>query len=179
MLHTIAALFPDDPSKQKQEAMVALLNSIAELYPCATCARHFRAYIREYPIPTPLTRKTISMWLCEAHNSVNVRLEKPSVSCANIEETWPNKLEQDCGCAATDSPTLDPKGPELDKKPTDASGATPTPASDAPSTAEAAAAAAKSARIAEEEERDRQQEKEREAKRKEQERRMEEDARLV
>lgn len=96
--------------------MVTLLTSLAELYPCATCARHFRAYLQAHPIPMPMTRRSISTYLCESHNSVNVRLEKPIVSCANIEATWPSRLEEDCGCAAADSPSLDPKAPEAEKK---------------------------------------------------------------
>lgn len=37
LLHTIAALFPEEPSLAKQEKARELILALAEIYPCATC----------------------------------------------------------------------------------------------------------------------------------------------
>jgi hypothetical protein len=99
MLHTMAALFPSEPSLEKQAAMRSFLVALGEIYPCATCAKHFRGYMRDHPFPEVLTKQALQRWLCESHNAVNLRLEKPQVQCEKIEEKWPEKLEADCGCA--------------------------------------------------------------------------------
>lgn len=98
MLHTTAALFPESPSLAKQSAMRAFLTSLGELYPCATCARHYRLFLAAHPLPDLLTRDSVAEWLCNAHNGVNERTDKPIVDCARVHDMWPAKLEQDCGC---------------------------------------------------------------------------------
>jgi len=98
LLHTMAALYPDAPSLAKQASMRAFLDALGELYPCAMCARHFRAYLRAHPLPSPLDGPALRQWLCEAHNDVNRRTDKPLFDCALIDQKWPHKLQQDCGC---------------------------------------------------------------------------------
>lgn len=106
MLHTMAALFPEDASLTKQSAMISFLTALGELYPCATCARHFRLFMSQHPLPPlgALHRDSLSKWLCAAHNGVNARTDKPIQDCALIADLWPSKLEQDCGCDAEDEP---------------------------------------------------------------------------
>lgn len=98
MLHTMAALFPESPSILKQKAMRSFLTALGELYPCATCARHYRLFLAAHPLPDLLTRDSVAEWLCNAHNGVNERTDKTVVDCANVHDMWPAKLEQDCGC---------------------------------------------------------------------------------
>jgi hypothetical protein len=56
--------------------------------------------MRDHPLPAVLQRASLSEWLCHAHNSVNVRLNKPVFECAAeaLALKWPPKLDEDCGC---------------------------------------------------------------------------------
>lgn len=103
----MAALFPEDASLTKQRAMISFLTALGELYPCATCARHFRLFMSQHPLPAlgQLHRESLSKWLCAAHNGVNARTDKPLQDCALIADLWPSKLEQDCGCDAEEEPS--------------------------------------------------------------------------
>ena len=103
----MAALFPEEASLTKQRAMVSFLQALGELYPCATCARHFRLFMSQHPLPPlgQLHRRSLSEWLCAAHNGVNARTDKPIQDCSLIGDLWPSKMEQDCGCDAEEEET--------------------------------------------------------------------------
>ena len=96
----MAALLPESPSLEKQLAMRGFLDSLTQLYPCEICAKHFRNYWKANPLPDILTRTALQEWLCTFHNGVNIRLKKPTVSCAraDLDQRWPDHLEPDCGC---------------------------------------------------------------------------------
>jgi len=104
MLHTMAALFPEKPTAAQQGAMRMFLRSLGTLYPCGTCAKHFRQFMIRRKIPHPLTRQKLAEWMCEAHNAVNQRLEKPMQNCnyENLKKKWPEKLDESCGCSDKD-----------------------------------------------------------------------------
>ena len=75
-LHTMAAVYPEQPSEVEQQSARQLLEALGWLYPCAVCAQHFRVTLAAQP-PRVGSRRELSEWLCEAHNSVNARLDKP------------------------------------------------------------------------------------------------------
>lgn len=99
-LHTLAALYPQEPSVEEQRAAVALFESLAVLYPCDTCRTHYRAMLTARP-PRVSSRAELTAWLCETHNEVNGRLGKDSVDCGTVHERWPPELGK-CGCSADD-----------------------------------------------------------------------------
>ena len=75
-LHTLAAVYPTQPNELEQRSARQLLEAIGWLYPCAVCAEHFRSTLTVTP-PRVGSRLELSDWLCEAHNEVNNRLDKP------------------------------------------------------------------------------------------------------
>jgi hypothetical protein len=99
-LHTMAAIFPLEPTPLEQLSAVQLISSLGQVYPCHTCSRHFRLYLSTHPLPAAedVSRDVLVQWLCTAHNNVNVRLEKPTVDCSKLVEKWPPKLNNACGC---------------------------------------------------------------------------------
>ncbi|KAM3528793.1 hypothetical protein NHJ13051_002194 [Beauveria bassiana] len=108
-LHTMAARFPDKPTKDEQTAFKSFIKLFARLYPCGDCAQHFRRILDKYP-PQAGTRSAAAGWLCFAHNLVNERLEKPAFDCNAIGDFY------DCGCAEDD----DKKGKESKEEGDDA-----------------------------------------------------------
>lgn len=51
-LHTLAAQFPDNPTRQQKKDVKELMAILSRMYPCKECADHFKEVLR-YNIPTP------------------------------------------------------------------------------------------------------------------------------
>ncbi|TXT15857.1 hypothetical protein VHUM_00360 [Vanrija humicola] len=103
-LHTTAAYYPTNPTPAQQGHMRALLASLPALYPCGWCADDFGRAIAAAP-PVVSSRESLSRWLCERHNEVNVKLGKKAFSCdwAALDARWkdgPKDGSCDCECAA-------------------------------------------------------------------------------
>jgi FAD-linked sulfhydryl oxidase len=45
-LHTLAAQFPEHPSRQQQKDARTLMDVLTRIYPCADCASHFQEIVR-------------------------------------------------------------------------------------------------------------------------------------
>lgn len=86
-LHTLAAQYPEHPTRQQQRDAKNLVDILTRMYPCGECARHFGELVRQSP-PAVGSRRDFSMWMCEAHNTVNRRLGKPTFNCALVESRW-------------------------------------------------------------------------------------------
>eukprot|EP01138_Halocafeteria_seosinensis_P011369 gb/GECG01011612.1/.p1 GENE.gb/GECG01011612.1/~~gb/GECG01011612.1/.p1 ORF type:complete len:259 (+),score=42.27 gb/GECG01011612.1/:1-777(+) len=84
LLHSMAAYYPEEPTKTDQDSMKAFLQALGKFYPCKFCAAHFANELEEDP-PDVSSRASLSLWLCEKHNVVNEMLEKPRFEC-RIEE---------------------------------------------------------------------------------------------
>lgn len=48
----------------------------ARYYPCKVCGQHFSQLMDEFP-PVIQSRQSFMLWMCQAHNKVNQRLQKP------------------------------------------------------------------------------------------------------
>jgi len=73
------------------------------LYPCPYCAADFRASISASP-PRVDSKEAFSLWLCEQHNLVNEKLNKPQFPCnmSDIKRRW---REGDASCWTDESRT--------------------------------------------------------------------------
>lgn len=69
LLHEIAK------SGKSQYDFEMFMISLSNLYPCGECADHIKEYIEENP-PQLGPR-----WMCDFHNSVNMRLDKAIYLC--------------------------------------------------------------------------------------------------
>ncbi len=64
-------------SKEKEILFQNLILSLEELYPCSECREHIKE-MKLYQQEIEMTPK----WLCNFHNSVNVKLNKPIFNCS-------------------------------------------------------------------------------------------------
>ncbi|KAK9097191.1 hypothetical protein Sjap_022688 [Stephania japonica] len=104
-LHTLAAQFPDRPTRQQKKDVKELMAILSRVYPCKDCADHFREVLRiltaNVIIANPVqagSQAEFSRWLCHVHNVVNRSLGKPIFPCQRIDARW-GKLEcQDRAC---------------------------------------------------------------------------------
>ncbi|GME96781.1 unnamed protein product [[Candida] boidinii] len=87
LLHTIAASYPENPSLEQQLEMKVFINIFSKIYPCWFCAGDFQKFIK-IDEPKVRTQEDFGRWLCNAHNSVNVKLGKPVFDCNLWKERW-------------------------------------------------------------------------------------------
>lgn len=93
LLHTIASSFPSIPSEEERKNAENFLVSLASVYPCKICGKHFKEMLQNYPIKDS-SREEFAYYLCDLHNKVNIRLGKPEYDCRKTFEIWGG----DCGC---------------------------------------------------------------------------------
>ncbi|KAJ3271335.1 hypothetical protein HDV01_006840 [Terramyces sp. JEL0728] len=86
-LHTMAAYYPQTPSKSDQQIMKNFITGLSRFYPCSYCAEHLQKEIVTNP-PDVKNNYTLSMWFCNVHNEVNERLGKPTFDCSRVFERW-------------------------------------------------------------------------------------------
>eukprot|EP00434_Breviolum_minutum_P027995 symbB.v1.2.024769.t1/scaffold2369.1/size81015/2 len=84
LLHSLAARYPEMPSKADRVSIHALIASIGQHYPCPICRTHLREKLMSLPVASA-NRRELSHWLCQLHNSVNKDLHKAQHSCNSFE----------------------------------------------------------------------------------------------
>ncbi|CAG9315047.1 unnamed protein product [Blepharisma stoltei] len=96
LLHTMAAHYPDKPSEECKKIHQKFIQSFSRVYPCKSCASHFRYMMKNQP-PELENREKLSIWMCNMHNEVNKMLMKPVFSCdmQSLDERW-RKAEPPC-----------------------------------------------------------------------------------
>lgn len=91
LLHIMAATYPVNPSPEVIQDHKLFFQLLPRIYPCPDCRGHMREMFNVLP-PQLESRSAFMTWICEAHNKVNVRLNKPTFDCSKHDERW------DCGC---------------------------------------------------------------------------------
>ncbi|WPT16264.1 FAD-linked sulfhydryl oxidase ERV1 [Picochlorum sp. SENEW3] len=86
-LHTLAAQYPERPTRQQKRDARNLIDILTRMYPCGECARHFKEVVQAHP-PEVDTREEFSQWMCRVHNVVNRSLGKPTFNCKYIASRW-------------------------------------------------------------------------------------------
>lgn len=86
-LHTLAAQFPDQPTRQQQRDVKELMSIMTRLYPCKTCAEHFKDVLKAYPVKAG-SGVELAQWMCQVHNVVNRSLDKPQFPCQRVDARW-------------------------------------------------------------------------------------------
>lgn len=99
LLHTMAAHYPEAPSRRQRKDAKELMEIISRLYPCEECAYHFRQILKADP-PQVASRKEFVQWLCKVHNTVNRSLNKPAFNCNLVDNRWtPLECEESGACS--------------------------------------------------------------------------------
>jgi FAD-linked sulfhydryl oxidase len=87
LLHTIAAKYPERPSRSEQKDMTNFFHLFSKFYPCDHCAEDLRRELRSDP-PQTASHDDLSQWLCRLHNRVNNKLGKEQFDCSKVNERW-------------------------------------------------------------------------------------------
>lgn len=92
----MAAYYPEKPSASKREETRQFLHLISRLYPCGYCADRTADEMEVNP-PRLNSQKEFSEWMCEIHNEVNYRMNKPLFDCSKVGERWKTGAPGICG----------------------------------------------------------------------------------
>ncbi|CAK9105259.1 unnamed protein product [Durusdinium trenchii] len=84
LLHSMAARYPETPSKADQVALQGLFASLGQHFPCPICRTHLREKLLSLPLAHH-NRTELTKWLCQLHNMVNKDLHKAQHSCNSFE----------------------------------------------------------------------------------------------
>lgn len=91
LLHVMASKYPLVPTTKEKKNYMTFLNLLSVLFPCEECSGHFQNLLKMHP-PVLDSRDKFEEWLCNAHNIVNIRLNKPIFNCKRLSDVW------GCGC---------------------------------------------------------------------------------
>ncbi|KAJ3673942.1 hypothetical protein LUZ60_005934 [Juncus effusus] len=87
LLHTIAAQYPDQPTRQQRRDVKELMAIISRLYPCKECSEHFKEILKTNPVHAG-SQDEFSQWLCYVHNVVNRSIGKVTFPCKRVNARW-------------------------------------------------------------------------------------------
>jgi hypothetical protein len=94
-LHAVTFSYPENPSLGEQRDAENLFSSLKSMLPCEACRSHYETEIAIHP-PDTRSRATLSAWLVDLHNRVNLRLGKPIYSFASAESAYSSQCSADC-----------------------------------------------------------------------------------
>ncbi|KAA3463529.1 FAD-linked sulfhydryl oxidase ERV1-like protein [Gossypium australe] len=124
-LHTLAAQYPENPTRQQKKDVKELMSILSRMYPCQECADHFKEVLsweegcgRPYidftvALANPVmagSHDEFSQWLCHVHNVVNRSLGKLIFPCERVDARW-GKLDCEqhgCDLQGTTSKQIEP-----------------------------------------------------------------------
>jgi FAD-linked sulfhydryl oxidase len=70
------------------------LSLFSKMYPCWVCAEDFRDWMAQPENEPKLKgRDDFGMWMCRAHNAVNVKLGKKEFDCNFWRQRWKDGWE--------------------------------------------------------------------------------------
>ena len=101
----MAATYPVNPTPEIIQDHRIFFQLLPRIYPCPDCRAHMRQMFNELP-PQLKSRNDFMNWICEAHNRVNLRLNKPTFDCSKHDERW------DCGCNIVPGQVLNSPEPQ-------------------------------------------------------------------
>jgi len=95
-LHSIAALYPDSPNEYEKQMILRWMFAFRDTILCPSCQSHFAAMLDSYMRTRPHwcdSRKNLCEFVFRAHNTVNVRTNKPiysfTESVSELERVFP------------------------------------------------------------------------------------------
>ena len=86
-LHAVTFAYPQSPSPRQRRDYHGFFQAVSRVLPCAVCARHFAARIDALSPESDVfgSRATLTRWLYEVHDDVNLQTGKLRPSFAAVQ----------------------------------------------------------------------------------------------
>ena len=75
-LHSVALIYPENPTKQDKKNYKTFFESLQHVLPCPGCSDNYKRHLKELPIDLS-NNINLNKWLIEMHNKVNDIYNKP------------------------------------------------------------------------------------------------------
>ena len=93
-LHTITFNYPDNPTDIDKQNYETFFISLKHVLPCILCQKHYSNHIEKHPIrPNLINRVSLSRWLVDVHNEVNIMLGKPTMTFEEVVKMYKNDTD--------------------------------------------------------------------------------------
>jgi len=92
-LHHVTFSYPENPTPQEQQDAEQFFSSLRSLLPCEEYKTNFVHELSTFPVDTR-SRYALSNWLVNVHNSVNVRLNKKTLTYAEATKLYDTECAQ-------------------------------------------------------------------------------------
>ena len=92
-LHTISFNYPVNPSNEQKKQYYAFFINLQHVLPCRYCRENYTLNLKKHPITinTLENRESLSRWLYEMHEIININLGKKSgLSYEDVRNTYEN-----------------------------------------------------------------------------------------
>lgn len=78
-LHCITFAYPENPTAKDKEIMKSFLGALPGVLPCMKCRNNCKNHYKKLPLTDEVlaSRASLTKWLIDIHNSVNVMNNKP------------------------------------------------------------------------------------------------------
>ena len=91
LLHSVAAIYPNNPNKTEQQSLKDFFDGLMYFYPSKS--ELMKEILKEHPLEYS-NREELIYYICQIHNILNKKLGKKKFSCKEAFNVWGG----DCGC---------------------------------------------------------------------------------
>ena len=91
LLHSVAAIYPNNPNKTEEESLKDFFDGLMYFYPSKS--KIMKEILKEHPLEYS-NREELVYYMCEIHNILNKKLGKKKFICKEAFNVWGG----DCGC---------------------------------------------------------------------------------
>lgn len=87
-LHSVADSYPQYPTEETKQKTKQFFSLLKDVLPCPSCRLNYERHIAKYPLTEDVmkTTETLSMWLIDIHNEVNIINGKPVYTYEQIKK---------------------------------------------------------------------------------------------
>jgi hypothetical protein len=76
-LHTMSHNFPENPTPEIKAMYRDFFVSLGHVLPCKHCRDSYQAITRDLDLNVFKSRRSLSRWVYDLHNTINLKLRKP------------------------------------------------------------------------------------------------------
>lgn len=82
VMHSVTFTYPDKPTDDDKARVRAFFSIIPHFLPCSICGLHFIKEMSDKPLTDDVlaSMDSLSRWLVDLHNNVNIRIKKPVIT---------------------------------------------------------------------------------------------------
>lgn len=91
-LHSVSFSYSERPTSQERRDMFVFLQSVGNVLPCKRCRAHYNSYVATHLrgsfSPALADRESLSRFVVDLHNDVNLRLQRPTVDYESVRHQY-------------------------------------------------------------------------------------------